>query len=187
MPRSIGRDDAGACTMTSHLVQAIFTRTWRITLYVAGTRSRISETSSPSLCNVPPHAGQASSVGKYVCTSRGRFSGSGRRVDLALGVVGDTGRAAMHSDSCDSSSSSFSSSCSILCVTFSLFLPKIILCSLAMTSLRCSISLSRLMRACCSVASYSCCCAMMVSSASRLRDFKSATVMSASAIAKSMP
>ena len=31
-PRSMGRDGAGAWTIVSHRVQAIFTRTWRITL-----------------------------------------------------------------------------------------------------------------------------------------------------------
>ena len=38
MPRSIGRDGAAACTMQSHFVQAIFTRTWRMTLWIAWKR-----------------------------------------------------------------------------------------------------------------------------------------------------
>ena len=132
--------------MTSHLVQAIFTRTWRITLYVAGTRSRISETSSPSLCNVPPHAGHASSAGKCVCTSRGRCSGSGRRVDLALGVVSDAGACGDVLGLMRLKLFELQFQLLDLAATFSLFLPKIIRCSLAMTSLRCSISLSLLMR-----------------------------------------
>ena len=62
MPRSIGRDGAGACTIVSQLAQASLGRTRRITLKRTGSSSSISEMSSPRCLSVPPQSGQLSSL-----------------------------------------------------------------------------------------------------------------------------
>src|SRR5258708_27410665 len=64
MLRSIGRLGASACTMRSQHAQASLGRTYWMTLRLAGTYSKISETSSPRCFSLPPQSGQASCFGR---------------------------------------------------------------------------------------------------------------------------
>ena len=139
---------AAACTMRSHPAQASFGRTCRITLNLSGTYSRISETSSPRGFSSPPQSGQVSCFGKYFRTSRGKCSGSGRRagfaVTLATGVTtAGVCPGAVFSAWFACSSSNCNSSCSICRSSFSDLRPNCIRRSLAISSFKCSISLSR--------------------------------------------
>ena len=92
----------------------------------------------------PPQSGQASSFGRYVCTSRGRCSGSGRRAGRVTALsAADVSRSSHSLLRLSSSSTSRSSSCSIWRPTFSDELPNCRRRSLAISSFRCSISASR--------------------------------------------
>ena len=147
MPRSIGRLGASACTMRSQHAQASFGRTCRITLKCAGTYSSISETSSPRCFNSPPQSGQAFCFGGYFRVSRGRCSGNGRRAGFAAFVAGAEAagvcEGATFSACVASSSSSRNSSCSISRSSFSDLRPNCMRRSLAISSFKCSISVSR--------------------------------------------
>jgi hypothetical protein len=83
MPPAMGRLGASACTILSQPMQASLGRTCRITLKCSGTRSRISETSSPRSFSLPPQSGQASCLGKIFRSSRSRCVGSDRRIGTA--------------------------------------------------------------------------------------------------------
>ncbi len=136
--------------MRSHFVQLSLVRTWRITKKLAGTYSSISETSSPSLRNSPRNpdkpflSAHACAFGAADARARPtrRFRSSvnrrrcrGRRLALRLAWALPRGF--------DSRSSSRNSSCSICRASFSDFRPNCMRCSLASSSFRCSISLSR--------------------------------------------
>src|SRR6266478_6065171 len=93
-----------------------------MTLKLAGRYSSISEISSPSFFRAPPQSEQFSSLGRWVWTSRGRWSGSERRF-LEAGersnTAGSAGSSGTSSARLASSSSSLSSSCSSCRSTFS--------------------------------------------------------------------
>jgi len=144
----MGRLGAWACTMRSQHAQASFGRTCLMTLNRAGTYSRISETSSPRSFNWPPQSGQAFCFGRYFRTSRGRCSGSGFRAGFPATFTTGTTPAgvcepAWFSDCVACNSSSRNSSCSICRSSFSDLRPNCIRRSLAISSFKCSISVSR--------------------------------------------
>src|SRR3954471_21805246 len=62
-PRAIGWNGAGASVIASHARQDTFSRTCWTTNQLAGTRSRLSVTTSPSLRTRPPQHGQAAGAG----------------------------------------------------------------------------------------------------------------------------
>jgi hypothetical protein len=160
MPRSIGRLDAGAWTMTSQQAQAFLRRIWQMTLNAASMSSSCSDTSSPSGLSLPPQAAQACSAGSSTRSSRGRCAGSGWRTDLCLVAAGsDTAALSGCSPSSASRSSRRVSSCSICRSSFSDLRPNCMRRSLASCSLSCSISSERTLSACSSVdtVSRSCC------------------------------
>src|SRR5688572_28761207 len=141
-PRSIGRDGACSCTITSQRVHACLGRTIRMTLKCAGTYSSISATSSPNPLSVPPQSGQIVSFGSCVWVSRGKCAGRGFRFDDRRSLCGSAASDWVSRSACAvSKSSSRNSNCSICWPSFSELRPNCIRLSFAISSFRFSISL----------------------------------------------
>ena len=100
-PRAIGRLGAGACTMASQQVHAIFGCRWWITRKLTGMSSSRSASSSPNVRRASPQAWQASPGGQVIfLVARqklrnwlARYPLTWCRIDrrhlvLSLGVVG---------------------------------------------------------------------------------------------------
>ncbi|OEZ83368.1 hypothetical protein JAB6_29450 [Janthinobacterium sp. HH104] len=116
---------------------------WRITRKLAATYSSCSATSSPKKRSPPPQDGHASAAGRWTFSSRGRCLGSGC-VQACCVVPGPfSGVAFTTSPSSACRFSSCSSSCSIWWSSFSDLRPNCMRRSLAIHSLRCSISVAR--------------------------------------------
>jgi hypothetical protein len=119
-PRAIACEEAGGYVIASRERQENFSHTCAITFHWRGINSRVSVTSSPSLCKTLPQHEQADGAG-WTTRSRGRCSGNGRRAGrlrsklstlvfvLAAAATWDLRPA---SDASSSVSASRSSSCS---------------------------------------------------------------------------
>src|SRR5216684_3381032 len=78
IPRAMGRDGAGCCTIREQWPQESLGRTCRMTLKYPGTMSNISEKSSPSWRIALPQSGQLQLDGACTIVSRGRWAGNAR-------------------------------------------------------------------------------------------------------------